>query len=178
MQLNVTRIVADAADDPDYGVNAWLATVPKDVGDAIPANVTVRDQTRDATVARKFAQAAEPNDDGPWLDIGIVEATEIDQLHTGGDTESDAIGVHFRWRVRSASTETAVTAGLLTMRAVRRFLRELCTGDREADRRRNGIELVSMLAFRHDAPAVSEDGEHVIVGATATMQAKDYDPDF
>lgn len=178
MHLNVTRIIADAAEDAVYGVNAWLASVPKDASDAIPSNVTVRDQTRNDTAARAFAQAQEPDGDGPWLDIAAVEPAEIQQLHTGGDTTADGFGVYFRWRIRSASTADAVTEGFLTMRAVRRFLRELCKDAQAADRIRNGVQLVDVLSFRHLPADVSEDGEHVVVGGLAMVQAKDYETDF
>lgn len=52
MIVPAVRLTADALAHLTTGVNALLAAVPRDVGDAAPGDVTVYDETRDAWVAR------------------------------------------------------------------------------------------------------------------------------
>jgi hypothetical protein len=155
MELEAIRILADWLADATRGVNALLPAVPRDIGDAQPALVTIVDETRTDWVARRDV----PSD---VIDAGSVIAISIADL---GDFQpvipsvyrNAHIPVLFRYLCKNAKTADGVRDGLYTKRAIARSLKLLMDNDSAAERYRNAIRLEGLTDWKV-IPAAAFDG--------------------
>jgi hypothetical protein len=70
MSLELPPLIADWLADDTYGVNAILATIPRDVGDALPPDVFVVDEVRTAWAARRLISAENVTAGHPAVIVG------------------------------------------------------------------------------------------------------------
>lgn len=118
MIVDLIRQVADWLADPSTGVNAQLASLPDDVGDATPPAVTVVDSTRDAWVARGVVPR-EKVGAGPVLMVMLDGSAPV-PLSTQNGHATPTIAV--RYVARKAATDELLTEALQTLRAAGRVL--------------------------------------------------------
>lgn len=119
MILETVRLCAAALADPTSGVNAQLATVPRDTGDPQPANVSVVEETTTGWVTRDIV----PQD----LTVTYVAVAQSGDLVMAGENMAlyRAATVNLSVRVIAPiSTSANATRALhYTTRAVQRALR-------------------------------------------------------
>lgn len=144
MILEPVRLIADFLDasgqfaGSGYGVNTYLASVPRDNGDAQPSNVTVADETRNSDVAR--------GDLPTTLPAVIVTTREIDPLDGQVATYSrdGVVEVVIRYAASRADTKAALRDASYTLRAVLRSLRQF----NATTRTRNSLDVYSCLSLK------------------------------
>lgn len=118
MIVDLVRQVADWLADPSTGVNVQLASLPDDVGDTTPPNVTVADETRDAWVARGVVPR-EKIGAGPILIVTSDKTSRIPLSTKNGRAENTVV---VRYVARKAATDELLNDALQTLRAVGRVL--------------------------------------------------------
>jgi hypothetical protein len=172
------RQVADWLADLTTGVNALLASVPKDVGDPAPPNVTIYDETRDAWVAVGVVNRAAGNA-GPLLLIRGGDGQELPLFPTQGDggyVPCEVLIAYVRRAIVNQATpvptDDAVRDALQTMRAVARSLALQYTAQ-QANPRRTQVDL--------DRPSIRLDrsqeklgeSELILMSLSVTLPALD-----
>lgn len=135
------RIVAAWLADATHGVNALLASVPKDGADAVPASVTLYNEVTHPEIAR-----GQVPDTLPALIVTVspspVTATSSSVQPFPGDVR---VEVEIRHAVKTAGafdTDDAVVGTGIVFRAVRASLRRLITVG-EVSRVRNQVQLLA-----------------------------------
>jgi hypothetical protein len=171
MILEADRLIADWLADATYGVNALLASTPRDAGDAQPANVTIYDETRDSTAARGDVPTSLP--------AVIVTTDRVDQLdgQVATTTRDGQVTVRVRYVISQAATATAIQDSSYVLRTVLRSLRKFFDlNAAAAGRTRNSIYLESCLSLA-GAPMWTPMEDAVVTGGIiATIQLRDLTP--
>lgn len=164
MRVEVIRIVADWLAHADYGVNAMLAEVPRDVGDAQPANVTIADETRDGWVARGAAPRS-ISEDAVIVAVSTVQDGTFDgiDLATAFTWQPGEVPVAIRVIHRDVqSADGNLNAGI-TVRAARWSLNVLRSHTHTASRIRNKVQLHEITM--REIPVHAALGDVVVSGA-------------
>lgn len=165
------RQVADWLGDATTGVNALLATVPKDVADAVPANVTIYDETREPWVARGTVPRTKTGT-GPLLLVRGPDAVELPVF--SGYTPCEVQVLYVR-RAPAATVESddAVRDVYQTMRAIARSI-ALQYDTQEANPTRMSVGLDRpTLEFRRQTAPLAPDGELITGVMSLTFPAID-----
>lgn len=125
MIVAAVRELADWLSAAPAGVNAQLATVPRDVGDPVPPSVTVHDETRESWVARGVVPRGSLGN-GPLL---IIRGPDDLQLPlwtdqgSGGFTPLELrVGYVRRAAQASVDTDDALRDCYQTLRAAARVI--------------------------------------------------------
>lgn len=140
MELEVVRSVAAALADPDHGVSAMLAGVPRDAGDAVPPPVAIYDTTRHNWVTWDEIDLDALDVQLPAVAVGLYKPAPIDgEIQTiYRDGTFDVLIQYLAARDQSAA---ATQDGLYSMRAALRTLAWFHHPDQAARRTRNGVVL-------------------------------------
>lgn len=144
MILETARMVSEWLADPLGGVNALLASTPRDPGDAEPADLaTVTDETNDSDVARGDLPA-----NLPAVAVSIDSIQDLDgQVMT--ITADGHVKVRIRVAVENPTTADAVRDLSYYLRTVQRSFRRFMALDaNDPARTRNGIYLESCLSMQ------------------------------
>lgn len=120
MRAEAILLVRDRLTHPTEGVNAQLASVPRDAGWTVPPAITVADALTYPWVARGVLDRAQLGD-GPWLLVGATG----DVFADGTADANGRATVDVVIRYGAAGTDTATLADLtrassLTLRAAMR----------------------------------------------------------
>ena len=144
MILEPIRLLTDGLNDSGQfvgntpGVNALLASTPRDAGDSAPSSVTVLDETRSSEVAR--------GDLPLTLPALLVTSKEVSALD--GEvmtyTRDGVIEVVIRYAAQKTDTKVALQDASYTLRAALRSLRLF----NAATHSRNSIDVYSCLSLR------------------------------
>jgi hypothetical protein len=150
MELETVRANADwlnGVTTAQYSVNQLLAGVPRDGGDPVPPNVTVRDSTRHGWVARRTLPREGEALVFPVLAVMVLSDFELDGeiLTTYRDGNPQVLIAYLH---REVDTEKAIAAGGYTLRAVQRSFAKFNHPDHVGARTRNGIVLRVCTALR------------------------------
>lgn len=142
MELDVIRACAAAASDATIGINAQLAALPLDAGDATPPQVTLYNSVDHGWVARQTAAESGSGITFPAVAILVAQPTTIDQVHTV--TRDAHFPVAFAYVQRQADSAHGLRDALYTQRAILRFLTAFAapTPTGQSYRFRNGVGLV------------------------------------
>jgi hypothetical protein len=176
MIVAATRQVADWLVHPTTGVNAQLASAPRDPSDTTPPLVTVWEATRFEWVARGEI----PRDkigDGPLLLVRGPDAAELPIALTQGDGGLAPIDVLVAYVVRDRVeqyTDFALAHAYETIRAIARALQAVfnTTGTRQV---RMGVELErpTLRFSAEQIPLTEAGGDLILAGVTITIPARD-----
>lgn len=177
MQTEVVRLIADALADPTTGVNAYLASVPRDAGDPVPPVVTVLDETRNAKAARQQDAGKDEPYTGPELVVALTDPASVAPAYTN-ETEAASLTVVIRYKARNAASAEAVRDAYYTMRTVRRSLAALRLAALGGPLRvRNGVQLVELMDVQH-FPSMADVDEQVVTACVVTAQVRDHSPEW
>lgn len=179
MIVAAIRQTADWLAHASTGVNALLASVPKDVTDTVPANVTIYDETRDAWVARGQVNRTKTGT-GPLLLVRGPDELEVPIFGTQGDGGASPceVRVLFIRRAPAASVESddAMRDVYQTLRACARSL-ALQYDTQEAAPARNSVDLhrPTLRVLRGTVPLdpSKPDGELITGALSITYPAVD-----
>lgn len=168
MSLEMPPLLADWLRDTTYGVNAILAGVPRDVGDALPPSVTVCDEVRDAWCARK--QIAEEKVLAGAPVVGVFQNGDSTYpfgrlqrgINGGGLLEGTAAFVILYMQRESDSAKAAGNTRY-TLRAVLQSLLLMFDPKSPAVRERNGASLVLPQKFQMST-LLEERGDVLVTG--------------
>ena len=158
MSHAAVRIVANWLNDGTYGVNAIAAVVPLDTDDTVPPAVTVYDETRDGWVARNQVPRPTSKVAMPAVIVFLQQAQSpggVVPSASGGRVANGTVQLAIQLLMDEAHTETAVTAGMYLMRAIRNSLMQLDEGENDAARTLVGVRLLpskSLVQGQLDAP--------------------------
>jgi len=148
MHLEGIRIVADWLKIADHGVNALLPSVPRDVGDGLPADVAVLDESRTGWLARHKA----PNGackDGPLLCVSVLDQATIEsnpQLGVQHWTDG-GLPVVVRYFGENLDSAEGYCDAAYTLRAAKSSLLLLARHENLASRTRNLVRVVRIEGF-------------------------------
>jgi len=159
--IEPVRILADWLEDATHGVNAKLATVPRDVGDAQPPAVTVYDETRDDRIAR--GRVADPEDTLPAVYVTLRNAALLpeSQVMDDGFFNADLL---IRYVTRQSDASRAKQEAFYTLRAAAWSVRRLHRLDgSHASRTRNSVVLTRVLTVSYE-PTLEEVEDALLVG--------------
>lgn len=182
MHLEVIRTVKDwlAGDLLDFasvnqGVNAQLATVPRDAGDPVPENVAqFGDVTRDDWAAR-----SEIPMNSPAIVVLAGTPAEVDgEVKPGPPGVRDArnLGVVIRYLRRDANTAKAMQDAAYTVRAIIKSLREMVRSANYTVIRRNNIAIRAQLTLVWGHPSEWEGASATLGAVLATYYVRDEAP--
>lgn len=161
------RLVADWLNDPDEGVNAIAALLPRDGSDAPPPAVSVYDETRDAITAHgPIPRDADQGVSFPAILVTLQEGTFGEATVTegaGGPFVEGTVSVVAELVLHETDAEEAATEVMYLLRAMRGSLIGLNRPDAESARERTGIRLLPGTV-RFGRPDVKRD-DLVTVGA-------------
>jgi hypothetical protein len=169
--VDVIRQVADWLEDD---INAALALVPQDSGEAAPPSVAVKDETRAGWVARGTIPR-EKIGAVPLLLVRLDESAEV-PLSTSQSFPRSEVPVEVLYVARKVATEVLVGEALQTLRAAARVLTQrfspvLADGDLP----RNATELSVPLNGRIGLVMESLAGDELVV-ARLTFAVPAVDP--
>jgi hypothetical protein len=149
--LESVRMVAAWLDDATHGVNAILATLPRDGADTLAPDVTVLSE-----VDSERAALGRPADTQDELDPTPAPVLAVSAF--GGDDASPAtvrpigdgtVRVLVRYEARNVSAALGRRDAYYTLRAVQQCLRALSLdGDPSTDRTRNAVHLIALNELR------------------------------
>lgn len=190
MRVELTRMVADWLLHPDFGVNRYLDTVPRDAGDPGPplvaawadpdqpqvSPVAVFDDTRHRWVVRREDPPAMP-----CLLVGVTAPIELTgEPYPDGQFRMTTADVELAiaYMTQQEDEVVAIRDGEYTLRAVARSLRELLRNDQDAARLRNSVRLIAAPTLRY-VPLVAVVGAGRVSGAVVlSVHAEDGAPSW
>lgn len=164
------RLVADWLEDGTNGVNALLASVPRDGADPLPTSVTVNDETRDNRIARGRV----PESGLPVVVVLSQAATVLDQSVVTDDGFF-AVDLVIQYAAKDLDAYEAKRDGNYVLRAVMWSLRRLRRTDANAAARvRNQVALIDLGPIRLES-WVEQTEDLVIVGSLVVpVTLRDY----
>ena len=165
----LVRLVADWLEDTTYGVNAQLALVPRDGGDAQPTSVVIVDETRDPRPGRGRV----PQDDTPVVTVALQAMTHLTETITDDGYLSGEVIVQYA--AKNVEAWKAKRDGNYVLRAVAWSLRRLRRMDANAaGRLRNNVALIGIDPIRFE-PWFERVDDTLIVGTvTVPLTARDF----
>lgn len=191
MRIELTRVVADWLLHPDYGVNAYIATIPRDAADPAPPfiagwadtsgqaqvqELAVFDDTRHEWVARRGDPPALP-----CLVVGIPDVIDMTgEPWPDGQYRTSDIDIELAVAYISASEDEfrSIRDGEYTLRAVARSVRELTRNVNEASCLRNGVRLCTVTRMRYTPLREAVGAGRMAGGLTLSIHAEDGDPSW
>jgi hypothetical protein len=171
MLLETIRMVADALANNTIGVNAQLATLTVDAGDALPASiVTVADETRNGQVAvGRYPTTL------PCLTVTLNGQVELDGEVVSSYRDAE-VSILIRFVTQDADTAQGNTNAYYTLRAVVKALREFNRNTNESLRSRNGIHVLECKSLTHVQLFENIDDAYVTGGIEVTFHVRDTTP--
>jgi hypothetical protein len=167
VSFEVPVILAEWLKDATYGVNAVLASVPRDGGDPLPPTVTIRDTIRDGWIARAEI-TKEKLAGGPVL--GVFQSGEATypfgqaQFQVNGGKSIQGTGSWLLlYMQRESDSALAASNARYTLRAAFNSLILLEDPKSAAARERNRAEIVSCTQFQMSV-LKEERGEVLVTG--------------
>jgi hypothetical protein len=141
--LETLRIVREALDDPEIGVNAVLPSIPVEDGDPTPLPIrTIWDQTQAAFLVTEERPLEDPwivvYQDGPATMAGEVRTVTRD---------GDAVRIAIAYGTSRAVADT-VPEVLVVLRAIVRSLRLLLAETNRPRRTRNNVFVMSCASMQ------------------------------
>lgn len=191
MRIELTRIVADWLLHPEFGVNAYIPSVPRDAGDPAPPLIAgwadpsgqpqvqplaVFDNTRHEWVARRGDPPALP-----CLVVGIPDVVDVTgEPWPSGQYRTTTIDVELAIAYISASEDefAALRDGEYTLRAVVRSLRELTANANEASCLRNDVRLDNVTRVRYTPLSEAVGAGRMSGGLSLSIHAEDGNPSW
>lgn len=182
MHLEVLRTVKDwlAGDLLDFtsvnqGVNAQLAGIPRDAGDAVPENVVFFGEvTRDDIVAQQGMPV-----NVPAIFVSAATPAEVDgEIKPGPPGVRDArnLGVVIRYYRRDCNTAKAFQATSYTLRAIIKSLKKMVAGENYNVTRRNNVQIRMQMSLTWGMAAEWEGAAGVTGAVIATYYVRDEAP--
>lgn len=172
MILDTLRLVTDWLNDGTNGVNAKIATTPRDGGDSAPTSLTaIVDETRNGAAARRKLPATVPA-----LVVRLATAAPLDaEVGPNSDKRYGDIPLAIWYGDRDATSENGNRDAHYILRTVERVLRQLtnpANGAGLTAKVRNSVTLLFWKDWRYntqDEPL--EDGTiHGALFVTARVQ--------
>lgn len=165
MNLEPLRIVTDWLGNATYGVNAKLATLPRDAGDSAPPSVQlIADETRSGPVARDRIPI--PATPGPVLTLACIEESIWNTVLEDKYRDCEALPIEIRYAdLDKVVTQTGTQNAYYTMRAVLRSLKDLMNDPGNAARQRNLVTLVNTSDLVRIRPTMKEIEDKIIVAS-------------
>lgn len=167
----IVRLVADWLEDGTNGVNALLASVPRDGGDPLPTSVTIYDETRDNRPAR--GRVPDGATDLPAVTVALRGVTVMaEQVTDDGYCSAEVV---VQYAAKNVDAWKAKRDGNYVLRAVAWSLRRLRRLDANAaGRLRNQVALGVIDPIRLE-PWVERIEDTLIVGSVVMpVTARDY----
>lgn len=166
------RILAAWLAHATLGVNAKLATVPRDGGDPLPTSVTIVDETTNGSLARGRL----PETPRPILTVEIYRWDALEPVPSQGVLRDFDVTLLIRFGDTEAQSETGKRDAHYTMRAVQMSLAELWKESNSASRTRNNVQLydctrITPLTLYAETPNAEIVGGHLI-----TVRGRDIQP--
>ena len=174
MILEAVRIVADWLADSTNGVNALLASVPREADTAVPPAVTVFDSSRHGFVAR--GQIPESIERLPALLVSPADQS-MDQVSPAARPfpADTTITLLVRYATQRQDTAQAERDASLTIRAIWRSIGMLMQSNAttEAARNRNSVQLWTVSSMQ--AATLYQDNQDTVVtgGVLVTCRVRD-----
>lgn len=159
--IEPVRILADWLVNATHGVNAKLATVPRDAGDALPPSVTVYDETRNDRIGR--GRVGDPEDTLPAVYVTLRNGSLLpeSQVMDDGFFTADLL---LRYCTRQTDASRAKQEAFYTLRAAAWSVRRLHRLDgADAARTRNSAVLTRVLTVTYE-PTLEEVADALMVG--------------
>lgn len=147
MKLEVIRCIADELNDPTYGVNAVLPTIPRDSGDEQPPQIyAVYDETRHGWLARgELPKEMKDSAKNPFLVVMMLGDLSYGGRSRPTSEQTKVVRADFQVTVQyvtnASLTQRGEQDGIYTGRAIRGVLNRLFSPDRASARQRNGVQL-------------------------------------
>lgn len=154
------RWIAQQLADPDFGVNALRASVPRDEIDPVPPPVSIYNAIDDDWVARKSPTEGVTPDE--WvLHVNVGESIQLagDPDAEGNVSDSADVVIHLAGVTLQGKNAAALAAAHRLMRAVRRCLLHAFRGVR-----------------RLDPPALVLEGQRIEMPAELALLIKEHQP--
>lgn len=174
MKLEACRLVANALDDVTLGVNARLASVPRDGSDAVPPDLAlIDDETRNPFAAR--GQMPEDDDQYPCLLVGLMDQGNTLDPHQKTGVRDGSVQLLVRYGARQVDSARGAQDAYYTFRAVERCLTAWINGD-PATREMNDVAV--WYAERCDiVPLWEPVGDKIVTGGMIlSYRLRDLDP--
>lgn len=171
MIVNTLRMIADALNDDEYGVNAQLATLPVDTTDTLPSSIAViGDETQDDTFGYNRFPTALPA-------IGVI--VDADTPMSGevmSDNRDGTVTVLIAYANDNVDGAVGKTHTWLTFRAIQRCLRVWLSNAKASDRQRNGIQVISCLDMALATPTDNINDGKIASALRLTLAVRDTTP--
>lgn len=164
------RVVADWFEHGTHGINALLASVPRDGGDPLPANVSVYDETRDNRIARGRV----PETGLPAVLVSSRTARVLDESRVTDDGFF-AVDLVVQFAGKDIDAYKAKRDGNYTLRAAMWSLRRLRRQDASsASRLRNQVALIDLGPMLLDPWTEGTEDTWVVGGFVVPTTWRDY----
>lgn len=168
MSLELPPLLADWLADATFGVNAILATVPRDGGDPLPPNVTVYDEVRDPRCARRIIPPEMVPPGHPAIAVyqsaeAVYPLARPQRGRLGGAFIEGTATYLVLYIQRESDSVAAASAARYTLRAVLHSLVLLHDAKSGAVLTRNGAQLVAPLQFKMST-LLEERGDVLVTG--------------
>jgi hypothetical protein len=171
MLIETLRMVADALATGSIGVNAQLASLPRDSTDeAPPAVIGVFDSTRSAQVAT----GRYPNV-FPSLVVTLDGNVPLDG-EVMSNIRQAAVTVLIRYITKDIASEQGNQATYYTLRAVQKALRDFLSNTHSDMRSRNDIHITVCDSMEHVELFQPIDDASCTGGIRATFKVRDIQP--
>lgn len=172
MILEATRIISEALSDSTIGVNAQLASLPKDAADSTPPRIiAVLDPTTNDDAA-----AGKAGLDFPVLLVTVGPIRDMEG-EVATVKRGAKLSVLVSYITHDYDKAQAVTNALYTLRAVQRTIRELMRNENISRRQRNNICLVACLGMEAESvKAAVGDGVFATGIMVLELQLRDLAP--
>lgn len=176
MELEAVRCVADWLKHATYGVNALLASTPRDGGDPVPASiVTIGDATRDGWAARKTtARDAATGQGYPAIAVYAEPQEFSGEVQT--IVRDGEIDIVISYLDVDAATQTGNRDAMYVRRAILRSLKQLNANANAASRTRNSVTLQVCKRIRVASLNVPWDDAVLSAGVIVTYAVRDVAP--
>lgn len=168
----VVRIPAAWWQHATLGVNAKLATVPRDGGDPLPTAVSFADETIDGDVARGVL----PEDPRPVLTTEIYNWPRVMPFVSQGALRDFSVTILIRYGAHNAKSEEGKRDAHYVMRAVLMSLNELMKGENATARQRNNVQLYELTDVKPATLYARVEDRDIAGGVLLTFNGRDIQP--
>lgn len=167
MELETIRCVVAGLGDGTIGINALIAALTLEAGDARPPNLTIYNSVQHGWVARKAFALSGLNVTLPALAV-FASDVEIKDAEVETAVRDGWVTVTLAHLAEKSATETGNYNALQTNRAILRFCKLFSANSNLAMRTRNGVILQAIAEIKPDSIAAVKDD--VFIGAATTVK--------
>jgi hypothetical protein len=169
--LEIARIVSEWFQHPEHGVNALLASTPRDAGDAVPPEI---ERFMDFTLDNEAALAQVPAET-PALQLRVRFSDRIEGQMPSQIAECVA-DIYVRVTVKDDQAARGQADVLYTLRTCLRSFRRLMLNENHAARTRNQVQMYHAETIGIEDIIIDPRDPHLVTVLHAQVLARDLLP--